>query len=165
MEANTSFAKLKNLRKLAFGKGLIKNSLSLVALIFSTIMKKSLYTLSFIGFLALSIGFLQSCKNKDPSFAKVYVRSENDQLVEGAKVVIIGDVDNATTTVSYVDTVLTNSSGFAQFNMDEYFAAAGEDNPVGVFDVIIKKGLKYGEAAGFRVRIHNTSVKTVTFQP
>lgn len=128
-------------------------------------MKKSLYTLSFIGFLALSIGFLQSCKNKDPSFAKVYVRSENDQLVEGAKVIIIGDVGNATATVAYVDTLLTNSSGFAQFNMDEYFAAAGEDNPVGVFDVIVKKGQKYGEAAGFRVRVHNTSVKTVTFEP
>lgn len=128
-------------------------------------MKKSLYTLSFIGLLAFTLGFLQSCKNDDPSFAKVYVRSANDQLVEGAKVIIIGDVENATTTVAYVDTLLTNSSGFAQFNMEEYFAAAGEDNPVGVFDVIIKKGIEYGEAAGFRVRVHNTSVKTVTFEP
>ncbi len=127
-------------------------------------MRKSLYTFSFIGLIALSIGFLQSCKNKDPSFAKVYVRSVNDQLVEGAKVIIIGDVDNATTTVAYVDTLLTNSSGFAQFPMEDYFAAAGEDNPVGVFDVIVKKGQEYGEASGFRVRVHNTSVKTVSFQ-
>lgn len=128
-------------------------------------MKKSLYTLSLIGLLVVSIGFLQSCKNKDPSFAKVYVRSANDQLIEGAKVIIIGDVENATTTVHYVDTLLTNSSGFAQFPMEDYFTAAGEDNPVGVFDVIIKKGLEYGEGAGFRVRVNNTSVKTVTFQP
>ncbi len=128
-------------------------------------MKKSLYTLSLIGLFAVSIGFLQSCKNKDPSFAKVYVRSANDQLVEGAKVIIIGDVENPTTTVAYVDTLLTNSSGFAQFPMEDYFAKAGEDNPVGVFDVIIKKGQEYGEAAGFRVRVHNTSVTTVTFQP
>lgn len=127
-------------------------------------MKKSISTLSFIGLLAISIGFLQSCKNKDPSFAKVYVRSLNDQLVEGAKVIIIGDVENATTTVSYVDTLLTNSSGFAQFPMEDYFAEAGEDNPVGVFDVIVKKGSDFGEAAGFRVRVHNTSVKTVSFQ-
>lgn len=127
-------------------------------------MKKSLYTFSVLGLLALSIGFLQSCKNKDPSFAKVYVRSVNDQLVEGAKVIIIGDVENATTTVAYVDTLLTNSSGFAQFPMEAYFEAAGEDNPVGVFDVIVKKGLESGEASGFRVRVHNTSVKTVNFQ-
>ena len=128
-------------------------------------MKKSLYTLSIVALLAVSIGFLQSCKNKDPSFAKVYVRSANDQLVEGAKVIIIGDVENATTTVAYVDTLLTNSSGFAQFPMEDYFALAGEkENPVGVFDIIIKKGSEYGEAAGFRVRVHNTSVKTVSFQ-
>ncbi len=94
----------------------------------------------------------------------MYVRSVNDQLVEGAKVIIIGDVENATTTVAYVDTLLTNSSGFAQFPMEDYFTAAGEDNPVGVFDVIVKKGQEYGEAAGFRVRVHNTSVKTVSFQ-
>lgn len=127
-------------------------------------MKKSLYTLSLFGLLAISIGFLQSCKNKDPSFAKVYVRSVNDQLVEGAKVIIIGDVENATATSSYVDTVLTNSSGFAQFPMEDYFSKAGEDNPVGVFDVIVKKGTEYGQASGFRVRIHNTSVKTVSFE-
>ncbi len=114
--------------------------------------------------MALSIGFLQSCKNKDPSFAKVYVRSANDQLVEGAKVIIIGDLENATTTSYYVDTLLTNSSGFAQFPMDDYFSQAGEENPVGVFDIIVKKGIEYGEAAGFRVRVHNTSVKTVNFQ-
>ncbi len=127
-------------------------------------MKKSLYTLSVVALLAMSIGFLQSCKNKDPSFAKVYVRSANDQLVEGAKVIIIGDVENATTTVAYVDTLLTNSSGFAQFPMEDYFAKAGEDNPVGVFDVIVKKGSEYGEASGFRIRVHNTSVKTVSFE-
>jgi|TARA_R110000737_G_scaffold151521_1_gene180802 hypothetical protein len=127
-------------------------------------MKKSFYTSMIIGLMALSIGFLQSCKNKDPSFAKVYVRSANDQLVEGAKVIIIGDLENATTTSYYVDTLLTNSSGFAQFPMDDYFSQAGEENPVGVFDIIVKKGIEYGEAAGFRVRVHNTSVKTVNFQ-
>jgi len=126
-------------------------------------MKKPLYTTIILGLLALSIGFLQSCKNKDPSFAKVYVRSANDQLVEGAKVVIIGDVENATTTFPYVDTLLTNSSGFAEFAMEDYFVTAGEENPVGVFDIIVKKGVDSGQGSGFRVRIHNTSVKTVNF--
>lgn len=118
-----------------------------------------------LGLLALSIGFLQSCKNKDPSVAKVYVRSANDQLVEGAQVVIIGDVDNETTTVEYVDTLLTNSSGFAQFNMDPYFDKAGEENSVGVFDIIVKKGNDYGDTTGFRVRVHNTAVRTVVLEP
>jgi len=128
-------------------------------------MKKTLNTTVIIGLLALSIGFLQSCKNKDPSVAKVYVRTANNQIVEGAQVVIIGDVDNSTTTVEYVDSVITNSSGFAQFNMDPYFEKAGKDNSVGVFDIIVKKGDDYGDTTGFRVRIHNTAVRTVYFRP
>jgi hypothetical protein len=114
------------------------------------------------GLIITMIGFT-ACENTDPSVAKVYVKSVNKQLVEGAQVVIIGDVENATKTVDYVDTSLTNSSGFAEFNMEAYFARAGAGNDVGVFDVIVKKGDDSGEASGFRIRIHNTAVKTVYF--
>jgi len=127
-------------------------------------MRKSLNTAMFTGLIALSIGFLQSCKNKDPSFAKVYVRSQSDQLVSGAKVIIIGDVDNETTTVEYVDTLFTNSSGFALFEMDEYFNKAGKDKSIGVFDIIVRNGDDFGDTTGFRSRVHNTSVTTVYFE-
>ncbi len=118
----------------------------------------------FCGMIALSIGFLQSCKNKDPSIAKVYVRSQSDQLVAGAKVIIIGDIDNEVPTVAYVDTMFTNSSGFAEFDMKPYFEQAGKDKSLGVFDLIIKNGDDYGDTSGFRVRVNNTAVRTVFFE-
>ncbi|MBU2018919.1 MAG: hypothetical protein KJ941_04670 [Bacteroidetes bacterium] len=127
-------------------------------------MKKSLNTTLICGVIALSIGFLQSCKNKDPSIAKIYVRSQSDQLVAGAKVVIIGDIDNEETTVEYVDTMFTNSSGFAQFDMNPYFEKAGKDRSIGVFDIVVKNGDDFGDTSGFRVRVHNTAVRTVFFE-
>ena len=127
-------------------------------------MKTSLNTTLICGLIALSIGFLQSCKNKNPSYAKVYVRSQSDQLVSGAKVIIIADVDDEETTVEYVDTMFTNSSGFAQFDMGPYFEKAGDDKSIGVFDVIVRNGDDFGDTSGFRVRVHNTAVRTVFFE-
>ena len=131
---------------------------------FNKNMKKSLNTAMFCGLVALSIGFLQSCKNKDPTFAKVYVRTQSDQLVEGAKVIIIGDVDNEVPTVAYVDTLFTNSSGFAQFDMEPYFTQVDKKTSLGVFDIIVKNGDDYGDTSGFRVRVHNTAVRRVYFE-
>ncbi|MCT4561846.1 MAG: hypothetical protein N4A41_10765 [Crocinitomicaceae bacterium] len=127
-------------------------------------MKKALNSTMILAFLVMTMGLIQSCKNKNPSVAKVYVRSQSDQLVSGAKVVIIGDVDNETTTVAYVDTMFTNSSGFAEFDMQPYFDKAGKENSVGVFDVIVRNGDDYGDTTGFRVRVHNTAVQTVYFE-
>lgn len=126
-------------------------------------MKKTFLTTILLGIVAVSLTF-SGCKNDDPSIAKVYVRSQSDQLVSGAKVVIIGDVDNSTPTVEYVDTAFTNSSGFAQFDMNPYFEKAGKDNSVGVFDIIIRNGDDYGDTSGFRCRVHNVAVTTVYFE-
>lgn len=127
-------------------------------------MKNALKLSKITAAIALMFFISASCENTDPSVAKVYVRSVANQLVEGAQVVLVADVDNATTTVEYVDTALTNGSGFAQFNMDPYFSKAGADNSVGVFDVFVKKGDDKGSDQGFRVRIHNTAVRTVNFE-
>lgn len=111
----------------------------------------------------LMIGFLQSCKNEEPSVIKIFVRSESNELVEGAKVVIIGDVNSNPPTNAYVDTVVTNSSGFATFNMDQYYEDAGEDVEIGYFDIVAKTSLK--TALGrVRSRIHTTAVETVYFE-
>lgn len=105
-------------------------------------------------------GLLTACKNDDPSIMKVYVRDAGNALVAGAKVVIIGDVNSDPVTFAYVDTVLTNSSGFALFNMDEYFTLAGEENSVGYFDVLVKKNDKEAQTY-VRCRAHVTTVETV----
>lgn len=113
------------------------------------------------GLLLLSLGLFTGCKNDTPSVIKVFVRSASNELVEGAKVIIIGDVNSNPETMSWVDTVVTNNSGFAYFSMRAYYEAAGEeDNPVAYFDIIAKTATK--EAAGYiRSRIHTTAVETV----
>lgn len=142
----------------------MKNKFNFERSFFERKMKKALNSTMILAFLAMTMGLVQSCENKDPSVAKVYVRSQSDQLVSGAKVIIIGDIDNETTTVEYVDTMFTNSSGFASFDMNPYFIKAGKENSVGVFDVIVKNGDDYGDTTGFRVRVHNTAVMTVQFE-
>ena len=114
-----------------------------------------------IGLLFVSLGLFTACKNDNPSVIKIFVRSASNELVEGAKVIIIGDVNSNPETMTWVDTVVTNNSGFAYFSMREYYEAAGEkDNPVAYFDVIAKTATK--EATGYiRSRVHTTAVETI----
>lgn len=123
-------------------------------------MKTTIKRIGFIFAIVLSIGFLQSCKNKEPSVVKVYVRSASNQLVEGAKVIIIGDVNSNPVTNSYVDTVVTNGSGFALFNVESYYDAASKDQTVAYFDIIAKTNTKTQEGY-VRSRVHTTAVETV----
>lgn len=112
-------------------------------------------------FVCFSIGFIQSCKNNEPSVIKIFVRSASNELVEGAQVVIIGDVNSNPPTNTYVDSVLTNSSGFAVFEMKAYYDAAGENNTVGYFDIVAKKGTAVNNSEQIRSRAHTTAVETV----
>jgi hypothetical protein len=82
-------------------------------------------------------------------------------LVEGAQVVIIGDVNSNPPTNAYVDSVLTNSSGFAVFDMKAYYDQAGDNNTVGYFDIVAKKGTKVNSSENIRSRAHTTAVETV----
>lgn len=113
------------------------------------------------AFLGLMLVFvLTACKNDDPSVIKVFVRDASNALVTGAKVVIIGDQQSNPPTNSYVDTVVTNASGYSTFNMDEYYNAASEDQTTGYFDIVVKKDNK--TAQGYiRSRVHTTAVETV----
>ena len=108
----------------------------------------------------LAISVISSCKNDDPSVLKIFVRSASNELQNGAKVVIIGDVNSNPATLAYVDTVITNASGFATFNMDDYFDKSGADNTTGYFDVIVKQGTSEGTEY-VRCRAHITTVETV----
>jgi hypothetical protein len=110
--------------------------------------------------LVLLFGAMSACKNNDPSVLKIYVRSASNELLEGARVVIIGDVTSNPPTVSYVDTVFTNSSGFVEINMANYFVKAGEENTVGYFDVIAEKNNKSAQDY-VRCRKHITTVETL----
>ncbi len=116
--------------------------------------------LGLLAVVCLSIGFMQSCKNKEPSAIKIFVRSASNQPVVGAKVVIIGDVNSNPPTNTYVDTLLTNTSGFVVFEMKAYYDLAGEDNTVAYFDIVAKGGTKVTDGR-IRSRAHTTAVETV----
>lgn len=123
-------------------------------------MKRAFKIYGIITLTILSIGFLQSCKNKNPSVVKIFVRSASNELVDGAKVVIIGDPSSNPATNNYVDTVVTNESGFATFNVQPYYDDAGEDNTIAYFDIVAKTGTK--TTLGYiRSRVHTTAVETV----
>lgn len=126
-------------------------------------MNKTLRKLTFAG-LAVMLIMVAACKKKDPSVLKVFVRSANNELITNAKVIIIADVDSDPPTPAYVDTVLTNTSGFAQFEMDEFFDALGKKETTGYFDILVKKDMLQGTEY-VRCRAHITAVKTVYLQP
>ena len=123
-------------------------------------MRKSTRIIGILALAILSIGFLNSCKNKNPSVVKIFVRSASNELVNGAKVVIIGNPNSNPPTNNYVDTVITNNSGFAYFNVQPYYDDAGEDNTVAYFNIVVKTATKtaYGD---IRSRVHTTAVETV----
>lgn len=125
-------------------------------------MNKILRKIGFMSIVAMLLA-LNSCKNKDPSILKVFVRSTNNELVANAKVIIIADVNSDPATPAYVDTVLTNSSGFAYFAMEDFFDMLGKKETTGYFDVLVKKDPT--EGSGYiRARAHITNVLTVIIQ-
>lgn len=103
-----------------------------------------------------------SCEPKDPATLKVFVRSSTNQLIGGAKVVVIGDQQSNPPTQDFVDTAFTNSSGFATIDMDQYFDLYrnGDENTTGYFDIIVKQNTKVASGKT-RCRIHTTSVETI----
>ena len=125
-------------------------------------MNKMIRKIGLFSLLSVLI-VLSSCK-KDPSVLKVFVRSENNELVNNAKVIIIADVNSDPPTPAYVDTVQTNSSGFAYFDMEDFFSQLGKKETTGYFDVLVKKDIKEGRGY-IRCRAHITNVLTVVIEP
>ncbi len=108
----------------------------------------------------LSVLVLHSCKDKDPSVAKIYVRSASNELLADASVVIIADIDGNESTQEYVDTLITNGSGFVEFNLSDYYSKIDKNIKVAKFDIISRRS----NAEGFgtiRTRINTTAVETV----
>lgn len=122
---------------------------------------KQRITVFYIALVGLILtGALQSCKNKEPSILRVFVRSHATDLQVDAKVVIIADVPSNSSDKEFVDTVLTNESGIAHFNLDPYFDAVGDGNEVAYFKIIARKNGKEGTSK-VRTRAHTTAVETV----
>lgn len=126
-------------------------------------MKTSFKIPTLLVLLVLALGSLQSCK-RDPSVMKIFVRSYSNQLESNAMVIIVGDVNSNPPTAAYVDTVFTNSTGFATFDMTPFFGEKGKKGATGYFDIIVKKDGKEGYGR-IRCRAHITNVETVIMLP
>lgn len=120
-------------------------------------------TFALLTLTVLSLGFLQSCKNKEPSIVKIYVRTNSNAVAPGVKVIVIGDQSSDPATNAFVDTLVTNESGFAEFNMQDHFDEGDKDYEVGYYRVIAKTPTLYGEGY-VRARVHTTAVETVFIQ-
>ena len=108
----------------------------------------------------LTLLVMAGCEPKDPAVLKVFVRSSTNQLINGAKVIVIGDQQSNPPTLEFVDTSYTNSSGFSVVDMDQYFSKSGDANTTGYFDIIVKYNNKIGNGYT-RCRVHTTSVETI----
>jgi hypothetical protein len=126
-------------------------------------MTKTMRILSLFTLVSLMM-LGSACKKKDPSVMKVFVRSANNELQANATVVIIADVQSEPATPAYVDTLVTNSSGYAYFEMESFFDNLDKDVTTGYFDILARKGAD--EGTGYiRARAHITNVKTVYLLP
>lgn len=126
-----------------------------------TTMKKWFKYASAATLLVFALTIVGSCNKKDPSIIKIFVRSESNALVSNARVVIIGDVNSDPPTNPYVDTLLTNTAGFAEFDMADYFGEKPKKGTIGYFDVIVKKDVASGTGR-IRCRAYITNVETIT---
>ena len=68
---------------------------------------------------------ITSCRPKDPAILKVFVRSATNQLVNGARVVVIGDQQSNPPTLEFVDTSITDSVVPSTINLNEPFLEVG----------------------------------------
>ncbi len=126
-------------------------------------MKKTFKFTALLFMFAMLTITLQSCK-RDPSIMKIFVRSNSNQLESNAKVIIVGDVNSTPATKAYVDTLFTNSTGFATFDMTDYFGEKPPKGEVGYFDIIVKKDTRVGYGR-IRCRANITNVETVIMEP
>jgi hypothetical protein len=126
-------------------------------------MNRTMRTLGLLSLTALLL-VVNSCKNDDPSVVKIFVRSSNNELMSNAKVIIIADVNSNPATPAYVDTVMTNTSGYAYFEMDKFFDGLDKGESTGYFDILARKDVS--EGTGYmRARAHIVTVETVFLQP
>lgn len=127
-------------------------------------MKKLVNLFSFLMMGAL---IFSSCKEEDPSVGKVFVRNANNQLISDATVVIVGDIDSSPATPYYVDTLTTNASGFAAFDLSTLFEQYDKKaDKIAYFDVLVKYEDKEvwsdeSQDEQLKTREHITSVITV----
>lgn len=111
--------------------------------------------------IALISCFITSCRKPHPSVAKIFVRNSFKELLIGVDVMIVAEADS----VPALDAVAkTNSSGYASFNLDDYFAQFSvESTKAADFKIYLDKDGNLVNVGDFRARANTTAVQTVFF--
>ena len=87
---------------------------------------------------------LFSCRKKKDTIANIYVRDENDDIVNGAMVILYGTNTAGTPQqVAVFDTTYTNSSGLASFNYNDLYQLGQAG--VAVLDIKAQKQNRVGQ--------------------
>lgn len=119
----------------------------------------------FVLFVLIAFGsvVLPSCAKKDPSVLKVFVRSSDFILTEGAKVRIVADINKDTP--EYFDEKTTNSSGVAIFTLDELFDEySKKESKVAYFTVYAKDTVDSYTIGKARAKAYLTSTETIVLE-
>lgn len=110
----------------------------------------------FFVFLFIGVG----CKDKDPSVVKINVRSENDQLLTGSEVRIIGDLSKGTP--EYQDKTISNGEGAAVFDINPVFEKYDKDDQqVANFTVYARDSQPGYTVMKVRAKAHLTTSETI----
>jgi hypothetical protein len=106
---------------------------------------------------------LESCRKKKDTIANIYVRDENDDIVNGAMVVLYGTNTGGTPQqVAVFDTAFTNSSGVASFNYNDLYQLGQAG--VAVLDIKAQKLNKVGQGI-IKIVAEELNEETVYINP
>ena len=127
-------------------------------------MKKALFI-----FLAIIVAqTFTSCRKEKDTLANIYIRNEMDAPVEDATVILYGTPTGPPVGQEYEgfvnlkDTVQTNSSGLAVFNLSDVYQSGQAG--VAILDIKAYKLNRLGEGI-IKIEPETTSEQTVIIQP
>jgi hypothetical protein len=106
---------------------------------------------------------MSTCRKKKDTIANIYVRDENNDIVNGAMVVLYGTNTAGTPQqVAVFDTLYTNSSGLASFNYNELYQLGQAG--VAVLDIKAQKQNKVGQGI-IKIEAEKVNEETVFINP
>jgi len=114
-----------------------------------------------LGFAFLILPFLFSCQEKDPSIAKIFVRNNNNILVEDVDVMLVAE---PSATPVFNETARTGQAGYAVFNLDpvfDQFTRKEKKERMGEFKIYLPSDTGIVKMGEITSRPHITAVKTI----
>ena len=128
---------------------------------------KNIFLILIASLIVLS---MESCRKKGDTMANVYVRDESNTAVANATVILygtstgppVGMPPGTQGFVSINDTIYSNTSGLASFNLNDVYQLGQAG--VAILDITAKKANKIGTGI-IKIEAEKTNEATVFIQP